>query len=250
MRLIWFVVPLAALLIMAAGCATVPDPDPPDLSSSVASAELRIRSLDAAERSINGELQRIDELLISLKARQGEVQSAELPLSLLRLVAINCLNTEYLDGALSLTSLSGSTLSCRPDHLERLQEELETSPQILRDRTEEFLLLIDQLRLLRGSLRERLARQPKNIAEHREFLAEERASLRQLEADLSRRRSLYSDQGWWSIADSIAAQRRLLRSLDERLLAMETSTPRWSEELEERVAALYFSLADMRQSAP
>lgn len=237
---------LVAALFWATGCATAPDPDPPDLNAPRESTELRIRSLDAAERSINGELVRIDELLLSLEARITEAESEEVPLSLLRLVAMNCLNTEYLD----LTSLSGSSLSCRPEHLDRLEEELARRPQIARDLADEFLLLIDQVRILRGSMRERLARQPENIADHREFLAEERAALRQLETDLDRRRSLYSDAGWWRSLDSIAAQRRLLRVLDERLDALEEAIPRWSQELEERVSTLYFSLADMRRAAP
>lgn len=241
---------IAAVILLGSACATVPDPDPPDLSASVESAELRIRSLDAAERSINGELKRIDELLLSFDARRVEVESADLPLSLLRLVAINCFNTEYLDGALSLTSLSGSTLSCRPDHLDRLHEELEQRPLLARDIAQDFLLIIDQLRLLRGSLRERLARQPRTVADHREFLAEERAALRQLETDLVRRRSLYSDPSWWRITDSIAAQRRRLRALDERLDALEIASATWSDELEQRVSTLYFSLADIRRHTP
>lgn len=237
----------AAALFFSTACATVADPDPPDLSSSHEAARARIHSVDAAERTILDDKARLDELYASFQALSSRASQAEIPLGLFRLVAMNCLNTEYGEGISDVRRVNGLPLSCRSPHLDRLLTSLEASPTTSRDDAIQLLYLIDQIRILRGSLRRRLTRIPQIVAEHREFIIEERALLRQLQVDLERRRALYTGAGWRASFEPIDDHRRILNELSDRLDEFARDYPAWPAEIELLISTIYFDLSDMRR---
>lgn len=233
-------------LPILAGCTTVPSPPPPDLNPARASAELRLQSIQAAETTILSELEILVDLQASLRKFSTRVISSDLPLGRLRLVAMNCLNTEYGDGLSQVVGLDGTPLSCRPALLDDLNLALLQAPADQRDLAIQFLYLIDQIRILRGGLRQRLTRLPQTIADHREFIVEERATLRQLEADLARRRSLYSTQDWNAVTELLGDHRRLLRDFSDQLDTLAEAYPAWPARLDTLISQVYFDLADLR----
>ena len=233
-------------LFILSGCATVPDPAPPNLAPSRDATEARWQSTIAAERSVIADLERLNETYDSLQKLTEQSAESELPISLLRLVSMNCLNTEYGDGISGGAGLDGTSLSCRPAHFDRLQTALADAPTADQDLAMELLTMVDQVRILRGSLRMRLARLPRTITEHREFIAEERAMLRQLESDLARRRTLYSSQGWRDVTQLIADHRVLLREFGDHLDALAEAYPAWPADVDTLVSQIYFDLSDMR----
>ena len=237
---------LASLLILAA-CTTVPSPPPPDLDRARSAAELRLQSIQAAEATILSELEILAELHRSFQDLSLRVLTSELPLARLRLVAMNCLNTEYGDGLSQVVGLEGTPLSCRPAHLESLHQDLLQGPAAQRDLAIQYLYLIDQIRILRGGLRQRMTRLPMTIADHREFIVEERATLRQIEADLARRRSLYGASDWNTVAELLADHRRLLRDFSDQLDALAEAYPAWPASLDTLISQVYFELADLRE---
>ncbi len=242
----WTVLVAVALTLGAVGCATAPDPPPPDLSGSVQETETRMLSVSAAERSIRADLDRLQELMDSLTVVIESVERNDRSLPLLRLVAMNCMNTEYGDGVTEVVALEGMPLSCRPAHFARLQESLAEAPASDRDQALELLYVVDQVRILRGSMRRRLARLPRAIDEHRDFIVEERATLRRLEADLARRRALYSGPGWGEVIDRLSEHRGLLRDFEILLDELEEAVPAWPTRLDELTGEIYFALADIR----
>lgn len=245
-RLLVVAIPLAALT--AVGCASTPDPPPPDLTAEKESTEARIQSLNFAERAILEDLNKLEELEADLEHVVEQSTVHDVPLSLLRLVTMNCLNSEY-DGQISdVIGLEGTPLSCRPAHIERLIEALDAAPTTARDDAYQLLYLIDQVRILRGSLRQRMTRLPEATAEHRDFIADQRATLRQIDADLEQRRNRYSSSGWREVQRIVDEHRQRLVELDERIDEIRAAYPEWPARLDVAVSAIYFRLAKMRNS--
>ena len=239
---------VACVAIVMGGCASTPDPPPPDLSQAMDNTESRIQSLNFSEQAIQNDLARLDELVADLDAKILETIYSDLPLSLLRLVAMNCLNTEY-DGYISdVVGIEGTPLSCRPAHIDRLQEALAESSTTARDNAHQLLYLVDQARILRGSLRQRLARIPQASAEHRDFIADERANIRRLDADLNQRRNQYSSSGWRDATAVLNDYRALLHALDTRIDEIAEAYPEWPAELDKMISGVYFGLTDMRNA--
>lgn len=234
------------LLLTTAGCASTPDPDPPELGASIDATNARLHSLDAFERSVSSDLDRLEMLGEDIRVGAHRAAQAELPLSILRLVAINCLNSGY-DADTSDTGVLGTTpLSCEPAHIQRLVDELDTVSTADRDRAHELLYLVDQTRHIRGMLRRRLARLADSANDHLDFIADERAMLRQMEADLHQRRNLYSTQGFDEALAAIEDHRELLDSLAVRIEELADEYLTWSPRIDEIVSDVYFELSYLR----
>lgn len=237
---------VAVAVFVAVGCASTPEDIGPDLGPSKEHVEQRIRSLDAAEQAVNSDLERLEDRRDELTALAERVDGDELPLSLLRLVAMNCINAAYDSGPGDGIELGGMTLSCDPAHYDRLEAQLQQLPVVTRDEAFELLYAADRARLLRGSLRRRLAALPQSVNEHHQFLADERAMLRQLESDLEQERNVYSAGEWQQVTDRVDAYRELLAQLDERIDQLVDDYPQWPDRVDELVTEIYFELADLR----
>ena len=238
---------VAAALVVTPGCATVPDPDPPDLSPSEQAVEMRLRSIDASQESILADIERLQDLTEGLTSLLKVLGPTELPHSLLRLVAMNCLNTEYQGLTTPVAGLEGTPLTCRPTHAPQLLERLDQVSTSSRDDALQLLYVIDQARILRGSLRLRLSNIPDIITEHRDFIADERAMLRQLETDLRRRRGRYSTRGWRETMTRLDDHRQHLQELDQRLEEFGETYPAWPSQVDQAMAQIYFELVELRE---
>lgn len=233
-------------LLTIIGCASTPDPDPPDIGGSVDATNARLQSLDAFETSIRNDLERLEMLGEDLENVSERVAQAELPLSLLRLVAINCLNSEYDGGASDTGVLPGTPLTCEPAHVERLVEALDTASTSARDSAHQLLYIVDQTRHVRGILRRRLTRLADAANDHIDFIADERAMLRQLEADLEQQKNLYSSSGWQEATDVITEQRERLDTLSQRIDELADDYRHWSPHIDDVVSEMYFELSYLR----
>ena len=241
-------VAVVASFLWSIGCATTADPPPPDLTSSQDSAQSRLHSIDAADASINRDLERLGELRNDLDYLVERTVENDVSLSLLRLVAMNCLNTEYDSVSTGISGFDTTSLSCEPAHFDKLEEALSQAPSAVREDALQLLFVVDQARLVRASLRQRLATLPRLVSEHRDFIVDERARLRQIEADLNQRRNLYSNQGWQEATDRIAEYRESLASLSLRLDEIVEAYPQWPTRVDELMATIYFDLSEMRQA--
>ncbi len=239
---------ILAASVMWLGCASTADPPPPDLSTLQENTQIRSESINMAAEVIDADLERLDELAAELQSMVHSHDSAPVPLSLLRLVAMNCLNTEYDSDASTIPSTASRPLNCRPAHLDRLEKALENAPTATRDDVYELLYVVDQARMLQGRLRRRLAELPEQNADHRDFIANERATLRQVEADLQQQRSLYSSSAWREVTDFISHQREQLDELDAQIDALTEAFPQWPSQLDATVSSIYFELSQMRTS--
>ena len=228
-------------------CASTPDPPPPDLSAKEQEVEIRLRTLELSEENIEADLVQLAELARDVATMIERTAERELPLSLIRMVAMNCLNAEYEGYVSEVVELNGTPLSCRPAYLDRLAQALEDAPVSDRDTTYQLLYAVDQSRLMRGSLRRRSARLPDALAEHREFIADERAGLRRLEAELEQQRNRYSASGWQAATEAVRMQRELLLRLSLRLDELEESYPLWAPRLDETMKTVYFDLTELRR---
>lgn len=234
------------VLLACAGCATNTGPSGPDLEPSKQQVDERIASIDAAETAIENHLDQLQELEGNLATMLDQTDGADLPFSLLRLVAMNCLNTEYDQADPELVDLDGTPLTCRPAHLERLREALADRSITDRDAAHDLLYSIDQARQLRGMLRQRLATLPEDANDHHAFIADERARMRQLEADLEQDRNLYSTGAWRAVTDDVDDYHRRLDELEAKLRDIADVYPEWPARVDELVSSIYFNLTDMR----
>ena len=246
-RLLLFAVATCTAVATAVGCASTPDPPPPDLGEAMERTASRIQSLDFNEQLIENDLERLGELKSDLDLLIERIAVSELPLSLLRLVAMNCLNAEYDGHVTDVTGIDGVPLSCRPAHIDALMTSLENVSTVDRDDAYQLLYLVDQARILRGGLRQRVARLPRAAAEHRDYLADERASLRHVEAELQQRRNQYSSSGWQKANGVIEDYRTLLHELDRRIDAIVEIYPQWPARLDRTISEIYFGLSDLRR---
>lgn len=237
-------------LIGAVGCASTADPPPPDLTSLQENTQTRIDALNVTAQVIEDELQQLDELAEDLGVMVARADDSSAPLSLLRLVAMNCLNSEYDSHSESPDRMGtmDQPLNCQPAHLGRLLESLEEASTATTDDVYELLYVVDQTRILRGSLRRRLAELPMHTEDDRDYIADERATLRQIEADLMQRRGLYSDSGWLEVTSLIVAQRDLLSELNRQIDEITERYPQWPPRLDATISRIYFDLSRMRQT--
>ncbi len=234
------------LCLSAIGCASSPDPDPPDLGASIDATDARFQSLDAFESSVGNDLDRLEMLGKDLEDLTQRVTVAELPLSLLRLVALNCLNSPY-DGGVTDTGVLGTTpLTCTPDHIDRLVEALEQAATADRDRAHELLYLVDQTRYLRGSVRQRMGRLADSANDHLDFIADERAMLRQVESDLQQRKNLYSSEGFKDARAAIDEHREHLDDLAARIEELADEYVTWTPRIDAVISEVYFELSYLR----
>lgn len=243
----WIAV-VVAVLFTATACASTPDPAPPALEASTDATQARIQSLEAFDHSVRTDLERLEVVGDDLSQMIHRASRGELPLSLLRLVTLNCLNSEY-DGDTSDSGLlDGTTLTCEPAHAEGLIQQLDTVSTAARDDAHRLLYLADQARLLRGSLRRRLARLPDTANDHLDFIADERAMLRQIEADLEQRKNRYSSDGWDTATDAVDDYRQLLDELSTRIDDLADDYHQWPSEIDHIITDIYFELSYMRAS--
>ena len=240
----------STLVLLVAGCATSPDAPMPDLEADGQHTEDRRASLDATESSIERELDSLQQLRADLDTVGEQIADIELPLALLRLVAMNCLNATPGDSARDTIDLEGRPLSCEPAHLETFREALADHPTTARDAGYQVLYLVDQARLLRASLRQRLALLPQEVSEHYEYIAEERARLRQLSADVEQQRSLYSASDWREVHRRIDDHHQQLQDLEDRIEALAADFPDWPERVNDTTSRIYFHLSDLRRQTP
>lgn len=241
------VVPALAVLSILGGCASQ-DEMGPDLEPAKQGVEQRLRSLDAAEQTISDELEELEQRRRELEALIGQLSGyEEMPFSLLRLVAMNCINAAY--GGVSAEggrNIGGMLLTCQPAHLNRLEEQLGDKPTAVQDRAYELLYAVDQARLSRGSLRRRLSALPRSVNEHHQFMADERAMLRQLEGDLEQNRNVYSSAQWQRVNQRVDDYRELLRQLEARIEQLADDYPQWPRRVDETMTDIYFELAELR----
>ncbi|RAL23072.1 hypothetical protein DL240_09305 [Lujinxingia litoralis] len=240
------ILPLLLVLLLQAACATVPDPPPPNLDLDRNETVQRLASVHESEVAIVQDLQRLDNLLLSLSTLTNRQRDETFPTDLFRLVAVSCLNTEYAPAATSAPPTTGAPLTCRPAHLDRLNQAIGTLELDARNDALRLLFLVDQIRLLKGSLRMRLAAMPAQIADHREFIAASRTNVRQIEADYARRRALFSAAGWSQVNQVLGDQRNLLRQFDRRLNEVSAAYPDWPARVDTLTTAVYFRLSRMR----
>lgn len=235
-------------VLLVAGCASQQESVGPDLEAPKADADQRIQAVDATENSILADLDRLEKLHDDLGGLVDRIEGRELPFSLLRLVAMNCLNTEYDGSAAEVVDLGGRPLTCRPAHIDGLLDMLAEYPTAVRDDVYDLLYALDQARLLRGSLRHRMARLPGTLEEHAEFIADERARLRQMESDLEQERNVYSTRQWRQVNDRLDEYRELLDELEGRIEQVARDSEDWPERIDDLVTTVYFDLAYLRGS--
>lgn len=237
---------VAAAAVLAVGCATNQADIDPELAPSKQTADEYYESLNSAEETIRSELETLRQLSGDIEGLTEELTDAQLPFSLLRLVAMNCINTEYNASSSQVVDLGGRPLSCRPAHIQRLTDALQDHPASVRDRVWDLLYTVDQARMLRGGLRQRLTVLPDTLEDYREHIVDERATLRQLEADLEQERNVYGSGQWRQVNQKLDEYRQLLEDLERRVDELAEDYPRWPDVVDAHIAEIYFELSDLR----
>lgn len=238
----------AALLLtwMLSGCATSSEADAPDLGGAAIELQQWRVSVEETETSVHQRLDQLQQTGRDLEATTERLSDANIPLGLLRLVAMNCLNTEYEDEAIRRVDLDGTPLTCRAAHIERLRNDIADVPRVARETIHQLLYHVDQTRLLRGAIRSQLSQLDDTIEYARNFVADQRAMLRQRELELDQRHSQLTAEDRRRARELFDDHRQNLDELDELLDEVEQLRPRWSDRVDELVSRVYFALVDMR----
>ncbi len=243
-RLRWLLVfGLVALSLMA--CRSTPDPQVQSLEPTAQAADARLQSIDASQRSIDHSLARLESLTSDFDALRDATSDTDLPLSLLRLVAINCLNHPYRSVDQERHLLNGRPLTCQPEHLSRLDDLLQDASTSERDRAHDLLLTVDQARLLHGSTRQRIRRLRLAADDHMAFIADERARLRRHEETLQTQQHRFSEQGWQRANDDLQQRHQQLNDIQSLLAEVADHAPQWQERLNASISALYVSISNL-----
>ncbi|MFU8803381.1 MAG: hypothetical protein ACNA8W_06200 [Bradymonadaceae bacterium] len=241
---------LAAILLLGiavgTGCAAAPSPPPPDLSEARDTVLQRTTQMNQTLQWMARDLRHFAELRMALAQSMSHSHEENFPISLYRLVAINCLNEEVQAHDGSTITHSSDITECAPQHLDRLLNTLADVSSRSRDQALANLERIDEMRKLRGLLRLRISRIPQIIQANQLYLVEQRAELRQLQTELTRRRSLYSSQDFNEATAAINEQHQLLATLEDAIESLTVLYPEWPAQLDLQVNSLYMDLADLR----
>ncbi len=241
---------LALMLALSCGaCTSTPDPQVQSLEPTAQATQARTQSVEASHQSITNSLDRLESLIADFDDLRDAAASADLPHSLLRLVAINCLNAAYVASPQERHLLDGRPLSCDPEHLQLFSDSIADASTADRDRAHELLFMVDQIRLLRGALRQRLARLRSSASDHLDFIADERARLRRHEAQLEQQRHRFSDEGWQRAAEDLEGRRQELSELQARIADISELYPQWQPRIDDAISHLYFSLSNLDSPA-
>lgn len=177
---------------------------------------------------------------------------APFPLDLFKHVAMACLNEPWNPAELEDDDSSGTVrlkndieLTCRPTFADQLDEQLRDRAPSRREKTLQKLSRIDKLRRLRGQLRERIGRIPRITRSQRDYTADARAELRQLQSTLKRRRTEYSTERWNQAQKRLQQQKNALDALERAVKRLDTAWPAWPERVDQNVLELYMRLSKL-----
>lgn len=234
---------------MLTGCGAAQSPPAPDILASREATVRRVDQLESLQLLMQEDLERFSSLGRRFGAARFDEAGRDLyarpfPLDLFRYVCVACLNEET-DPTLEVVSHAAderAALTCQPAFLDDLLAELAGLEPEVGARARAKLLLIDEMRLVRGVLRQRIVRVPQMLRQSQVYLAEQRAEQRQLRAELERRRSLYRREDWRAIEQMLASYDAELAQLEDAIERLTVTYPEWPDLLDERVRTIYMEL--------
>lgn len=238
---------LAAVVVMAGCVTTSKGPQPPDLSEAVDRISKTERDLTRIRASIESDIE-------SLRTSSGRFFGADpglyrrpFPLDLFRHTAMACLNTpidardDVLPAWVEAADEAGLTCAVAPTRtlLDRLNAEVPVrQPEALKR-----LELLDTWRGSRGRMQDRLRQLPRIVEQTRDWIARQRATTRQTELELQRRRTEYSADRFEASTDALEEHRQRLTGLEERVDKLAEAMPAWSQAVAAEIDYVYSRLS-------
>ncbi len=241
---------LAVLSWALAGCWGTRGPALPDLSAQRDQVERRSVRLQRIGQVMREDIAQFEELREQFSQPEPSLYAPPFPLDLYKHVAVDCLNEPWDPNQLAVSDQDTDDakelpITCSPEFGERLLVELEEKVPERQQQAMAKLETLDELRQLRGKLRQRLSRIPAILRASRSMLAARRADLRQTRATYARRRTEYSAERWKELEDRLEAYEDDLGALQEQIERLDEVWPQWSPALDQSVSMLYMELAQL-----
>ena len=251
-RTIRFALVLSVLVLLGGCWLSRKGPKPPDLSEQLTETQKRTQRVERIVEIMQRDLDKFEQLRRDFFDTPKAFYRPPFPLDLFKHVAMACLNEPWNpnevaddESSAAIRMPSNIELTCRPTFAGRLDDALgERTPERRRE-TLQKLQQVDNLRQLRGRLRERIGAIPSIVRAQRNFIADERAELRQLRALLQRRRTEYSAERWKQAQQRMREQSNALATLDSAVDRLDNTWPSWPERVDANVLELYMRLSEL-----
>ncbi|MBA2664832.1 MAG: hypothetical protein H0U74_21265 [Bradymonadaceae bacterium] len=236
---------VTAALLMACGAAQ--SPAGPDIDAALNATTRQTAQIDSIQIQMADDLDQFVSLRSRFLHAGIELNQPPFPIEQFRFVVVSCLNEESnAAGEQPGNTVPSAELLCRPTFLDDLLLRLEQVPPERRRTALEMLKLVDELRQVRSTLRHRIARIPQTIRTSQGLLEDQRAELRQAQAELERRRPQYSSSDWRAAQTRLEDFRTELSRLEDAIEALTVAYPDWPRQLDGHVSGLYMDLAGLR----
>ncbi len=241
---------LVGLCWASTGCFATHGPALPDLSEQHTEIEQRSQRLERIIGVMTRDLGRVETLRQEFAHADATLYQPPFPLDLYKQVAVSCLNKPWDSSQLHVDASDGDAeaglnLSCQPEFGHRLAVELQEQVPERRAQALAKLRTLDELRQLRGRLRQRLSRVPAIVQASRSLLAARRAELRQMRAAQSHRRTEYSQDRWQQLQKRLEGYEQQLQHLQEHIERLAEAWPTWGPSLDQSVSMLYMELTKL-----
>lgn len=231
-------------------CFGTRGPALPDLSAERGEVTQRAERLDRIRQVMQRDLERVETLRAQFGQPDPGLYRPPFPLDLYKHVAVDCLNEPWDPNQLETSQGTGVAdgglgLTCHPEFGSRLLVELQEQVPQRREPALAKLHTLDELRRLRGTLRQRLERVPAILRASSSMLATRRAELRQMRASQARRRTEYSADKWRKLQQRFDAYEKDLAQLQVHIDRLGEVRPDWSPRLDQSVSMLYMELTKL-----
>lgn len=241
---------LVAVLCWAlSACGGARGPALPDLTAEHNQVEQRSLRLKRIRQVMREDVRQVEVLREQFSQTDPRFFARPFPLDLFKHVAIECLNEPWdpnqIEPSDAAEALDEMGLDCTPEFAGRLLVQLQKKVPQRQEQALAKLQTLDELRKLRGKLRQRLSNIPSILRASRSMLAARRADLRQLRATYERRRTEYSDQRWRQLQERLDSLEKDLEALQDQIDHLTKVWPSWSPDLDQSVSMLYMELAQL-----
>lgn len=243
---------LAALVWAQGGCFGTRGPALPDLSVERTQVDQRTERLRLIRQVMDEDLVELASLSEGFIDSEPGLYARPFPLDLFKHVAVDCLNEPWDpnqlavdDEAAQAEQPAGLQLTCSPEFADRLLVDLQEKVPSRRSEAIAKLELLDEIRRLRGKLRQRLSRIQPILRASRSMLAGRRADLRQMRASFERRRTEYSATRWKELQQRLDLYAKNLQALDTQIKRLAETWPSWEPKLDQSVSMLYMELTQL-----
>lgn len=234
-------------LVGSVGCVTTSKGPPPPGFEQAREQRAKTESDLARIRSA------IESDIASLRARSGSFFDSDpglyrqpFPLDLFRHAAMACINTplEVEDAQpMWVEAADRAELSCAVAPTGPLLDALDEEVPGRRPEALQRLRLLDDWRRSRSRMQDRLRQLPRILEQARDWTARQRASTRQTELEIQRRRSEYSTDRYEASLAAVEEQRERLASLETKLEELEEAIPAWSRAVAAEIDYVYNRLS-------